>query len=352
MPYFSIIIPVYKAQEYIRGCLYSVKRQTFQDFEVILVDDGSPDECPQICDDFAKEDLRFSVIHKPNEGPQKARKTGVSKASGNYVAFIDSDDWVDENWLEYAFEKIEKYKSDVLAFGYKQEFPEKTIEYGNIIETGIYDKDKLREKVYPCMLCTGEFFEFGIWPSVWSKIFKRELFTKIVDLVDEGLTLGEDAACTYLCLYNAESVYICNNAFYHYRYVPNSLAQMYDTDYWGKIERLFIFWNKNEDIISGKQLVQYKMFLLLMGIDKEFLFSKNIAEARSNIEKVCNQNIFAKVICDFECSQLKRTDKFMINALKEKAYGRLQIYFGFERYRIILKNLIKGIYSGIRKKQR
>ena len=86
MPYFSIIIPVYKVQDYIRDCLYSLKRQTFQDFEVILVDDGSPDECPRICDDFVREDSRFSVIHKLNEGPQIARKTGVSKASGNYVA--------------------------------------------------------------------------------------------------------------------------------------------------------------------------------------------------------------------------------------------------------------------------
>ena len=349
MPYFSIIIPVYKVQDYIRYCLYSLKRQTFQDFEVILVDDGSPDECPRICDDFVREDSRFSVIHKLNEGPQIARKTGVSKASGNYVAFIDSDDWIDENWLEYAFEKIEKYKSDILAFGYKQEFPEKTIEYGNKIEAGIYNKDRLREEVYPRMLCTGEFFEFGIWPSVWSKIFKCELFNEIVEFVDEGLTFGEDAACTYLCLYNAESVCICDKAFYHYRYVPNSLAQMYDADYWQKIERLFRFWDQNNEIIWGKQLVQYKMFLLLMGINKEFLFLKNIAEARRNVEKICSQNSFAKVICEFECDDIKGADRFVVNALKDKAYGKLQRHFFFERYRKTIKNIIKGMYREIRK---
>ena len=99
-PAVSVIVPVYNAEPYIRRCLDSISAQTFKDFEVILIDDGSPDHCGAICDEYARQDSRFRVIHKENEGVAVARQCGIDNAQGTYSIHCDPDDWVEPNWLE------------------------------------------------------------------------------------------------------------------------------------------------------------------------------------------------------------------------------------------------------------
>lgn len=343
MPFFSIVIPVFKAQEYLRDCLNSIQRQTFQDFEVIMVDDDSPDECPEICEEFAQKDSRFLVIHKENEGPQKARKIGVERAVGRYVVFVDADDWVEVDWLEDAFGQLCSCENDMLIFGFKQQFLEKTIELKNNIEAGIYEKDQIQKEIYPRMICTGKFFEFGIWPSLWSKIFKRELISKVMEQVDERLTMGEDAVCTYLCLHDAGNIKICEKAFYHYRYVQDSLVQKYDEQFWKKITLLFHSFDREQQITWGEQLTWYKMYLILVGINKEFLYTNNISETCCDIKKVLGQENFKKVIDQFECENISNRDKVVVDFLKAKQYEKLKKYFLLEKCKRKIKCAIKGI---------
>ena len=343
MPYFTIVIPVYRAQKYIRQCVDSIINQSFKDFEVILVDDGSPDACPQICEEYVQKDLRFSVIHKKNEGSQKARKTGVQKAKGTYVAFMDADDWVDDGWLEFAFQQLEQFRTDIIAFGYKQEIAGKSIQFENAIKPGKYSGSRFQKEVLPYVLSTEKFGEFGIWPSLWSKIIKKELILKIMECVDEQLTLGEDAACTYLCMRNAESLYVCDAAFYHYRYVPDSLAQRYNPLFWENTERLFCFLDSIQKDNNDKQVERYKMYILLTGLRKEFLYLPDIIQARQRMEEVCSRGNLARVIQEFEDTGLHKTEKFIVDALKKKEYGRLQSYFGLQRRKNKIKRIIKGI---------
>lgn len=350
MPYFTIVIPVYRAQKYIKECLNSIRNQTYKDFEVILVDDGSPDECPKICDEYVQDDSRFLVIHKKNEGSQKARKVGVQKARGRYVAFVDADDWVDSEWLEYAFNQLEQYQTDILIFGYKQEFAHKTVKFKNKALSGLYKEDKLYKEIYPYILSSKEFFEFKIWPSLWSKIFKRELILQTIELVDEKLTLGEDAACTYVSVRKSQSIYICNDAFYHYRYVSDSLAQKYDPHFWENAERLFDFFDKVQEKNAEEQLLLYKMYILLLGIRKEFLYSSRLNESRRTIEKICKTEKFKTVIQQFECNKIQQTDRFIISILKQQNYGKLQRYFYVQKRKNRIKTVLRGIWTWKKRK--
>lgn len=119
MPQFSIIIPIYKVEQYLSCCIDSVLRQTYRDYEIILVDDGSLDGCPQICGAYAREDGRITVIHQENAGLATARNSGIRKAKGQYLCFIDSGDWwSDSFFLENVSIFLEKAHADVLAFGY------------------------------------------------------------------------------------------------------------------------------------------------------------------------------------------------------------------------------------------
>ncbi|MDO4269904.1 MAG: glycosyltransferase family 2 protein [Eubacteriales bacterium] len=130
MPFFSVIIPIYKAEDYLRECVDSVLGQSFTDFELLLVDDGSPDSCPAICDEYAERDERVRVIHKENGGVSSARNAGMRAAMGEYLTFLDSDDfWCEPKGLEILYDTLGKRKTDVLVFGVKKENMETGVSY-------------------------------------------------------------------------------------------------------------------------------------------------------------------------------------------------------------------------------
>src|SRR4051794_4889210 len=118
MPKISIVVPVYKVEKYIKRCVDSILAQTYQDFELILVDDGSPDNCGKICDSLAKQDKRIKVIHKENGGLSTARNAGIDVAVGEYIGFVDSDDWVTKDMFEYLLNLIEDNECDISSVSY------------------------------------------------------------------------------------------------------------------------------------------------------------------------------------------------------------------------------------------
>lgn len=117
VPKISIIVPVYRVENYLDRCIKSILNQTFTDFELILVDDGSPDRCPQKCDDWCKVDKRIKVIHKENGGLSSARNAGLEAAKGEYIGFVDSDDWITCDMYELLYRLAKKYKADIVGVG-------------------------------------------------------------------------------------------------------------------------------------------------------------------------------------------------------------------------------------------
>ena len=107
-PLISVIVPVYKVEQYLDRCLQSIVNQTYKNLEIILVDDGSPDNCPQICDEWAKRDKRIKVIHTQNRGVSTARNIGIDVANGQYIGFVDSDDWIEEDMYEFLLKKCNR----------------------------------------------------------------------------------------------------------------------------------------------------------------------------------------------------------------------------------------------------
>ena len=108
----SVIVPVYEVEPYLRKCLDSVVNQTYQNLEIILVDDGSPDKCPAICDEYAARDERIQVIHKENGGVASARNAGLERVTGDYIGWVDSDDWIETDMFEYLLENAEKFGAE------------------------------------------------------------------------------------------------------------------------------------------------------------------------------------------------------------------------------------------------
>ena len=142
-PLFSVIVPVYKVEKYIHQCLDSILAQSFSDFELILVDDGSPDACGRICDEYAAKDSRIKVIHKENGGLVSARRAGYSISRGSYICSIDSDDYVATDLLEKAAEKISDYSVDAVLFGYEYFNEYSGEKHLPKVGSGLYDGEKM-----------------------------------------------------------------------------------------------------------------------------------------------------------------------------------------------------------------
>lgn len=220
---FSIIVPVYNVEEYLNNCIKSLINQTYDNFEIILVDDGSPDNSPQICDEYAKKDSRIKVIHKENGGVTSARKAGSNAATGDYIVCVDADDWVEDTYLEEFANAIEIDGSQVVCCGcYTDDGKTKSYKPLSYRE-GLYKRKDIEKEIFPILIegIDGRYFS----NSVAIKAVEKDLFVENQNLVDDDIRIGEDAAVIKPCIYRAHSLYIIKKPLYYYRYNPSSATK-------------------------------------------------------------------------------------------------------------------------------
>lgn len=224
----TIIVPIYKVEKYIRQCVDSIIAQTYKDIEIILVDDGSPDNCPGICDEYAKKDSRVKVVHKANGGLMSARQAGLKASTGDYVGFVDGDDWIEPDMYKLFAQSIEKYHADMVCSEFFYSYPDKDVKSKQNLEKEYFTKQEMIDLIYPKMLFKGVYYNFGINPCCWSKLYKRELLEKCLYKVTPEIKIGEDAAFTYPCLIEANSISYISAPKYHYINNPKSMTNVYD----------------------------------------------------------------------------------------------------------------------------
>lgn len=223
-PLLSIIVPVYNVERYLCQCLDSLLAQNLSDYEVILVDDGSTDQSGMICDRYASAHSLFQCVHKPNGGLPSARKCGFEASHGQYVTFVDSDDWVSSDMYGRMCQTIHDTHADVVICDYIAAMPDREEICTTPFPTGFYDKARLETEVYPFMLYTGIFYKYGLAPSLCNKIFRRDLLGRHLLRVPNDVVVGEDAMASYSCLLEADSAFILKEAFYYYRSNASSVS--------------------------------------------------------------------------------------------------------------------------------
>ena len=212
----SIIIPVYKVEAYLARCIDSVLRQTYHNLEIILVDDGSPDHCGEICDQYAEKDSRISVYHKSNGGLSDARNYGTARATGDYIAYIDSDDYVAENYIEYLVNLLEGHGADISVCGMVETECDEA-DFSKI--DGTEDELVLSGKDACACFRGNKYYEFV---RSCGKLFKKELVSKYPFPVGRK---HEDAATTEKQFYDAKVVAIGKGCVYAYYQRENSLSR-------------------------------------------------------------------------------------------------------------------------------
>ena len=197
----SVIVPIYKVQDYLDRCVQSIVNQTYKNLEIILVDDGSPDDCPRICDEWAKKDQRIKVIHKENGGLSDARNFGLDHATGDYIGFLDSDDKVFNNIYERLYLMIKENDSDMAMCSYLRSDED-------------LNNEELSIKTYNIKEIYDDIMLDKINAHVWDKLYKKECFDDIK--FPYGLHF-EDLAIFYKMAFNMKKITISNEQLYYYR---------------------------------------------------------------------------------------------------------------------------------------
>ena len=221
-PLISVIVPVYRVEKYLERCVKSILFQTYKNLEVILVDDGSPDQCPAICDACAEKDARVKVIHQENKGLSGARNAGIDAASGEYLAFVDSDDYVSPHFIEELYQLLQDTGCAIgqCRFSY--------VKGDGLVEEGdsafcIYRGESLMEQLY------GPEEKATCFVVAWNKLYRAELFKETGIRYPEG-RIHEDEATTYRLFHEAKKLAFLDRALYGY-YTENggSITSVFST---------------------------------------------------------------------------------------------------------------------------
>lgn len=236
----SVIVPVYNVEPYLRKCLDSILAQTYRDLEILVIDDGSKDESGAICDEYAEKDNRIRVFHTENKGLSCARNLGLDNAKGDWIGFVDSDDWIEPDMYEALMRKAEETGVDIVECGVLTEYATRTIKYSAINAT-VSSTEALNALI-----------KGSIRTQVWNKIYRSSLFNNI--RFPDGQAY-EDISTTYKLLVSAKVTGIVPFA-YHYIQRESGISQKHD------IRNLIDYWNAHQQrYIDLKEIVDEELLL-------------------------------------------------------------------------------------------
>ena len=230
MPKVSIIVPVYKTEEKLARCIHSILDQTYKDFELILVDDGSPDRSGVICDDFAMTDCRIQVIHQMNSGAAAARNHGIEVSQGEYIGFVDSDDFVCKNNLEALISTIEKCQTDIAVCGFYQiKENDNRIEMSHGFREGtVFGRDEIENIMYRNIFENKHTIGYF---SLWNKLFSRKLILENNIRIHSDMSFGEDLIFILDCLKYCKGISFTENMGYCYEMTESGLFSRYQKNF-------------------------------------------------------------------------------------------------------------------------
>ena len=266
-PLISIIIPVYNVEQYLDECMASVLKQTYSKLDIVLVDDGSKDQSPSMCDEYAKKDSRIQVIHKKNGGPMSACIAGVEKARGEYLAFMDSDDWIDLTMMEELVKETTGNEKEMICSNYIIEKANQSIKIKQSMKPGIYDRKEIEEQLFLDLLGNEERRIHG---SRCMKLISKKLICENLKHADLDVSMGEDLYLIVLALLDAQRIVVVEDGYYyHYRFVESSLVHKYKPHMHEEVGKLY---DNLQNVIESKGLNEEQKKMFLQEIKREYIF--------------------------------------------------------------------------------
>lgn len=319
----SVVVPVYNVEPYLKECLESIINQTYRDLEIILIDDGSTDKSGDICDEYGKKDERIIVIHQSNQGSASAKNAGLRKSSGEYLAFVDSDDFLQEDAYEFMVKQLEEYCADIIQGCFRKVYQKFYRDVNKIIEMQILDTSEFLELFTKDWTC-------GL---LWDKLYKRDIFKDIY--FKEGHKI-DDEFFTYKGVMNSKKILRVPHYIYNYRQRISSV--MFSKDSQLKIisDSLEYLSIRREEVTKSfpqlkKVYDEHYLNMLIILSKNEYINAEHIKEIKQHIKKYFNENDKIKISLAL-CIELKKLQyyptKCLLRNIKiDKSYVEKDLYY-------------------------
>ena len=277
----SVIVPVFNTEKYVHECLDSLINQTYKNIEIVVIDDGSTDESGNICEKYAKKDERVILKHIRNQGVNHARKIGLGLASGDYIAYVDSDDWLDLDTFQKLISHMEDNLPDIVAFGHTKEYPKAADKRPENIEDGFYTIKEMEERIDQLLVDEEYFYIQTISAMIGGKLVKRSLIIKNQGFINDRFRIGEDVALFNRYYSQSKEIMVINLCSDHYRVRDNSAIQTVNSaDYTGFLEFVKCLVDGIGDRKSTKipSKILCDIFYQIMFCFPEKVLNKSVAE--------------------------------------------------------------------------
>lgn len=312
----SIIIPVYNVEKYLKKSLDSIADQTYKNLEIILVDDGSTDNSGSICDEYAKKDQRIKVIHKQNGGLSSARNVGLDAISGEFVAFVDSDDYISKDLIEHVVAELEKTRADVCMFSHYTVTNQKENAHYLPLDKEIYEKEEIRNFIVPLFVGQKNGSEKPLLGFIWRQIFRREAIGTL-RFRSEREYYAEDVVFDLEFYTKANKMCVINKPLYYYRYVDTSLSNRYREGLFEKLVKLIKFKQEiveKHNISDCLERIDRSIFRAARGGIINVKRASNLSKKAKKLEikKIVNNSLVRKSI-----------KKVKLKGIKEKTFAIL-----------------------------
>ena len=327
----SIVLPIYNVEKYLDRCIESVINQTYRNLEILLVDDGSPDDCPQKCEEWAKKDGRIKVIHKANAGLGYARNTGIENASGEYICFFDSDDYIDPSTIEKAYNTAQKNNSDMVLFGHYDVNAQGKIvrTYIPTIDKESYVSSEVQEVLLPDLVsdnpATGK--STNLWLSACFCMYSMKLILESNwRFASERDIISEDVYSLLRLYRNVEKVTIIPEAFYYYCENSTSLTHTYKADRFDRIKRFYNACVDACDELNYSDEVKNRFagpFISNTIAAMKMIIQADMSDdkKKSALKAICRDEQLHRIINGVEVKKEKFTRRLLIWVLKARLYS-------------------------------
>ncbi len=308
----TIVLPIYNVEPYLDRCIQSVIAQTYTNLEILLIDDGSLDGCPQKCDEWAKRDKRIRTIHKHNEGLGMARNTGIENATGEYIFFFDSDDFVEPDIVECCVRAKNETGAETVVYGYEvlDRKGRNTKQCLPILPKNIIRGEEVKEIVVPCL--TGPVLKDGkiynIAPSAWSLMYSAKLIkSREFKFISEREIISEDLYSNLIYYSYVDSIAVVNKALYHYCYNNRSLSRAYNPNRFSSNKHFYLETIKLCDELGYTELTKRTLSSQMLAntiatIKQTVCSSLTFKEKRKIIKKIVSDEITKKALNDYNFS--------------------------------------------------
>lgn len=331
-PLISLIIPVYNKKNYLVKSLDSMVNQTYDLLEILLVDDGSTDGSGDICDKYASQYLNVKSLHKENGGPSSAWKYGFKESKGEYIAFADSDDWIDLDMIEKMANHILGDSKEMVLCDHVLEYQDgSSKEVYQLLEPGEYNREAIKRRIIPNLL--GSEIRL-ITLSRCMKLISRELIEENINFCDSDILIGDDSTITLPCLLDADRIFNMKDAaMYHYLYVDDSVVHRYDPNMFDNNRRLY---RNYQNTIRAKLKNDVDVCnTLLKAIDREYIFLLLLViknEARGNkgncyksIQSICSDDEVRKLVATTSIDIKDKSNVLLYMVLQKPSYFRIAL---------------------------